>query len=152
MGQPPRLQEIRLPWEKSVIYFVTLCVKDRRNVLANPDVFEAIKATITQLQRWHILAGVVMPDHAHWIVGPRFDREISVGDFSNAFKRLLRKTLVEQDWEWQRGCFDRLLRSDENLHRKWIYVQDNPVRHGLVQRADDWPYHLDFINDEKANL
>ena len=97
------------------------------------------------------MAGVVMPDHAHWIVGPRFDRGISVGDFSNAFKRLLRKTLVEQDWEWQRGCFDRLLRSDENLHRKWIYVQDNPVWHGLVQRADDWPYHLDFSDDEKDN-
>ncbi|HWX17947.1 MAG TPA: transposase [Chthoniobacterales bacterium] len=99
------------------------CVKDRRNVLANPDVFEAIKATITQLRGWHILAGAVMPDHAHWIVGPRLDREISVGDFSNAFKRLLRKTPVEQDWEWRRGCF-----------------------------ADDWPYHLDFINDEKDNL
>jgi len=92
-------------------------VKDRCNVLANPNVFEAIKATITQLRGWHVLAGVVMLDHAHWIVGPRLDREISVGDFSNAF-----------------------------------YVQDNPVRHGLVQRADDWPYHLDFINDEKDNL
>ncbi len=152
MGQPPRLPEIRLPWEKRIIYFVTLCVKDRRNVLANPDVFEAIKATITQLRGWNILAGVVMPDHAHWVVGPRLNRGISVGDFSNAFKRLLRKTLVEQDWEWQRGCFDRLLRSDENLHSKWIYVQDNPVRHGLVQRPEDWPYYLDFINDEKDNL
>jgi putative transposase len=152
MGQPPRLPEIRLPWEKRIIHFVTLCVKDRRKVLASPDVFEASKATITQLRRWHILAGVVMPDHAHWIVGPRLDREIPVGDFSNAFKRLLRKTLVEQDWEWQRGCFDRLLRSDDNLHSKWIYVQGNPVRHGLVQRAGDWPYHLDFINDEKGKL
>ena len=48
-------------------------------------------------------------------------------------------------YEWQRGCFDRLLRSEENLWSKWIYVKDNPVRHGLVQKADDWPYYLDFI-------
>jgi REP element-mobilizing transposase RayT len=135
MGQPPRLPEIRLPWEKRIIHFVTLCVKDRRKVLASPDVFEASKATITQLRRWHILAGVVMPDHAHWIVGPRLDREIPVGDFSNAFKRLLRKTLVEQDWEWQRGCFDRLLRWDKNLHSKWIYVQGNPVRYGFGAKS-----------------
>jgi REP element-mobilizing transposase RayT len=132
MGEPPRLSEIQLPWEKSIIYFVTLCVKDRRQVLANTKVFKAIKTTI----------------HAHWLVSPRIDREISVGDFANGFKRVLRKILADQNWEWQRGCFDRLLRSDENLRNKWIYVQDNPVRQGLVQRLEDWPYYLDFINDE----
>ena len=152
MGQPLRLPEIQLPWEKSVIYFVTLCVKDRRNVLANPDVFEAIQATIDRLRKWRVLAGVIMPDHSHWIVSPIGDRELSVGDFSEGFKRVLRKTLGSQPWEWQRGCFDRLLRSDDNLHNKWIYVQDNPVRHGLVRKAEDWPYHLDFTNDGKGNL
>ncbi len=152
MGQPPRLSEIQLPWEKSIIYFVTMCVKNRHSVLANARVFEAIKTTIEQLRKWRVLAGVIMPDHAHWIVSPIGDRELSVGDFSEGFKRVLRKTLGSQQWEWQRGCFDRLLRSDENLHSKWIYVQDNPVQHGLVQRAQDWPYYLDFINDEKDNL
>jgi putative transposase len=148
MGEPPRLSEIQLPWEKSIIYFVTVCVKGRRQVLANTRVFEAIKTTIVQLRRWHVLAGVIMPDHAHCLGSPRIDREISVGDFANGFKRVLRKMLADQKWEWQRGYFDRLLRSDENLHSKWIYVQDNPVRQGLVQKWEDWPYYLDFINEE----
>ena len=152
MGEPPRLPAILLPWEKSVIYFVTMCVKDRRQVLANKSVFEAIKKTIAQLRRWRVLAGVIMPDHAHGIVSPIEDRGLSVGDFSTGFKRVLRKALGSQKWEWQRGCFDRLLRSDENVHSKWIYAQDNPLRHGFVQRAQDWPYYLDFINDERANL
>ncbi len=94
-------------------------------MLANPKMFQAIKATVAQLRRWHVLAAVIMPDH----------------------ERVLRKMLGSQPWEWQRGCFDRLLRSDENLHSKWIYVQDNPVRHGLAEKADDWPYYLDFINE-----
>jgi len=149
MGEPPRLPAILLPWEKSVIYFVTMCVRDRRNVLANSQVFDAIKATIPELRKWHVLAGVVMPNHAHWVVSPE-DRDLSVGDFSHGFKRLSRKSLGSHPWEWQRGCFDRLLRSDENLRNKWIYVQDNPVRHGLVQKAQEWPYYLDFINDEKG--
>jgi REP element-mobilizing transposase RayT len=122
MGQPPRLPEVRLPWEKRIIYFVTLCVKDRQHVLANAILFEAATATIARLRRWRVLAGVIMPDHAHWIVSPIGDRERSVGDFSDGFKRVLRKTLASQKWEWQRGCLDRLLRSDENLHSKWIYV------------------------------
>ena len=134
MGEPPRLPAILLPWEKSVIYFVTMCVRDRRQVLANMSVFEAIKKTIAQLRRWRVLAGVIMPDHSHWIASPVEDRGLSVGDFSTGFKRVLRKTLGSQSWEWQRGRFDRLLRSDENLRNKWIYVQDNPVRHGLVQK------------------
>jgi REP element-mobilizing transposase RayT len=135
MGEPPRLPAILLPWEKSVIYFVTMCVRDRGQVLANMSVFEAIKKTIAQLRRWRVLAGVIMPDHSHWIVSPVEDRGLSVGDFSTGFKRVLRKTLGSQSWEWQRRCFDRLLRSDENLRNKWIYVQDNPVRHGLVQKS-----------------
>ncbi|SRR6266849_2685690 len=147
MAEPPRLSEIQLPWEKSIIYFVTLCVKGRRKVLADPKVFEAIKSTIAQLRRWHVLAAVIMPDHAHLIISPVEDRGLSVGDFATGFKRLLRKTLGAQPWEWQHGCFDRLLRSDESLQSKWIYVQDNPVRQGLVQRWENWPYHLDFIND-----
>jgi putative transposase len=146
MAEPPRLPAILLPWEKSIIYFVTICVDERRKVLDKPQVFEAIKTAIRQLRKWRVLAGVIMPDHIHWVVSPVQDRELSVGDFSHGFKRTLRKCLATQSWKWQRGCFDRLLRSDENLWSKWIYVRDNPVRHGFVQRAEDWPYYLDFIN------
>lgn len=148
MAEPPRLSEIQLPWEKPIIYFVTVCVQGRRHVLANPKVFEAIKATIVGLRRWRVLAGVIMPDHTHWIVSPNEDRGLSVGDFATGFKRLLRKTLGPQPWERQRGCFDRLLRSDENLQSKWIYAQENPVRAGLVDRWEDWPYYLDLMDKE----
>ena len=147
MAETPRLSEITLPEEKSIIYFVTLCVKDRRKVLANAKMFDAIKTAIQELRRWDVLAVVIVPEHVHFIVGPREDRGLSIGDFATGLKRLVRKSLGSQRWEWQRGSFDHLLRSDENLESKWIYVQDNPVRHGLVQRAENWPYYLDFVND-----
>ena len=150
MAEPPRLPAMLLPWEKSIIYFVTICVKHWRNVLATPEVFEAIKFVIPQLRKWHVLGGVIMPDHTHWVVSPVGDRHLSVGDFSDGFKRLLLKRLAPQSWEWQRRCFDRLLRSDDNLRSKWIYVRDNPVRHGLIKKAEDWPYHLDLINERDA--
>jgi putative transposase len=149
MAEPPRLSEILIPEDKEIVYFVTLCVDGRRPVLANTHSFKAIKNAIAQLRRWEVMAAVVMPDHVHMIVAPLEDRELSIGDFAAGFKRLLRKTLGSQDWQWQRGCFDRLLRSDEDLGNKWTYVQENPVRARLVQRAEDWPFYLDFINDEK---
>ncbi|MFN2542627.1 MAG: transposase [Chthoniobacterales bacterium] len=152
MAEPPRLSEILLPWEKSIIYFDTLCVQNRRKILANPETFEAIRRTLPQLRKWHVwLAAVIMPDHVHVIVSPVEDRGVSIGDFSHGFKRILRKTLKSQMWEWQRGYFDRLLRFDENLTSKWIYMRDNPVRHGFVEKAEDWRYHLDLVNTTGGN-
>jgi hypothetical protein len=54
---------------------------------------------------------------------------------------------LKVSWQWQPGCFDRLLRSEESLHDKWLYVQENPVRAGLVKRWEDWPYRYEF-NEE----
>jgi putative transposase len=99
--------------------------------------------------RWDVMAAVVMPDHAHMIVAPVEDRDLSIGDFAAGFKRLLRKTLGSQDWQWQRGCFDRLLRSEGDLGSKWMYVQENPVRAGLVRQAEDWPFYFDLNDDGK---
>jgi len=38
---------------------------------------------------------------------------------------------------WQPGFHDRLLRSDESYAAKWDYVFQNPVRAGLISRAED---------------
>ena len=47
---------------------------------------------------------------------------------------------------WQEEFFDHVLRSDESYAAKWEYVRRNPVRAGLVARAEDWPYwgHVHF--------
>jgi hypothetical protein len=41
---------------------------------------------------------------------------------------------------WQREFFDRLLRSDESLTEKWRYVEMNPVRAGLCESPEQYPY------------
>src|SRR5439155_9742947 len=145
MGHPPRIP-VWLRWEQSVIYFITICVADRRPVLANENAFVAFKNAATKLRDWTVLAGVLMPDHLHVIAAPTRDRDAKVGNFSAAIKRWMRQEL-NASWKWQRGSFDRLLRSDESLHDKWLYVEENPVRAGLVQKWEDWPYRYEF-NEE----
>ena len=90
-----------------------------------------------------VLAAMLMPDHLHAVVSPRKDRDAKLGNFSGALKRWMREEL-NASWNWQPGCFDRLLRSNESLHEKWIYVQENPVRAGLVRDWKDWPYRVGF--------
>jgi len=140
MGHPPRIP-VWLPWEQRVIYFVTICVANRQPVLANERAFRAFKAAVAKLQHWTVLAAVLMPDHVHVIISPMDARDAKLGNSSAALKRWMRKEL-KAAWQWQPGCFDRLLRSDESLHEKWLYVQDNPVRAGLVESSADWSYQI----------
>jgi REP element-mobilizing transposase RayT len=117
MGYPPRIP-VWLDWDKSVIYFITICGSGRKTVLASDATFNALKKAAARLREWKLLAAVVMPDHLHVIAAPTRDRDAKVGNLSGALKRWIREEL-SASWEWQPGCFDRLLRSDESLHKKW---------------------------------
>jgi hypothetical protein len=45
---------------------------------------------------------------------------------------------------WQREFFDHVVRSNESYAAKWNYVQENPVRAGLVKSADHWSYSAEI--------
>jgi REP-associated tyrosine transposase len=145
MGHPPRIP-VWLAWEQSVVYFVTICTANRRAVLANQETFRAFKLIVSNLRDWHVLAAIIMPDHLHIIVAPIKNREAKLGNFSAALKRWMREQLGAS-WQWQAGCFDRLLRTNESLHDKWLYIREDPVRAGLVQKWENRSYRYEF-NEE----
>jgi len=41
---------------------------------------------------------------------------------------------------WQDESFDRIIRAGEDIDEKCAYVVENPVRKGLVERAEDYPW------------
>ena len=45
---------------------------------------------------------------------------------------------------------DDLLRSAESYGQKWNYVRENPIRAGLVKKAEDWPYAGEIIIIDRA--
>jgi hypothetical protein len=48
------------------------------------------------------------------------------------------------------GFFDHVLRNEEGYAQKWDYVQQNPVRAGLVDSATEWPYQGLIVKVERA--
>ncbi len=130
MGHPPRIP-VWLTWDQEVVYFLTFCVAKRQKVLANTRSFSAFKSAIARLMNWQIVAGVLMPDHVHLLIAPN-DRELPVSNASGAIKRWMHQELVTP-WQWQPGCCDRLLRSDESAEEKWQYIRENPTRAGRVE-------------------
>ena len=41
---------------------------------------------------------------------------------------------------WQRRYWEHLIRDDTDYRNHIDYIHYNPVKHGLVQRAADWPH------------
>jgi putative transposase len=149
MSRPPRIPNW-LPWGVGTIYFVTFCIHPRSPALANASAWAVCRSALSKLNQWRVLFAIAMPDHLHLLVAPA-DRDASVSQFAKWFKRWFneayRATGAVQNWKWQEGCFDRLLRSDESLTEKWNYLEQNPVRAGLVRDVEDWPYVFRCDND-----
>jgi REP-associated tyrosine transposase len=143
---PPRLARL---FPSNPVFFVTLCTYRRRKLLAA----DAVHASFMQFggrayAEHNIAVGryVLMPDHVHlFVTGPD---DFDLGQWVGMLKTFLGKSVARErmlEPLWQRRFFDHVLRSEESYVQKWTYVWDNPVRAGLVENADDWPYAGEII-------
>jgi putative transposase len=154
MAHPPRIP-VWLSQDQPVVYFITICEMDRRRVWDNEVFFGALERAVEKLlvrRLWFVLSAVVMPDHFHLLAAPLESRDQKVGNLSGALKRWTREAITKSgvglpscdEWDWQPGSFDRLLRSEESAQGKWEYMRENPVRGGLAVEWSDWPWSIGF--------
>ena len=104
---------------------------------------------------------VIMPEHVHLLILPR--EGVTISSILSAFKQPVAKRalvwvrryapdfleamadcrpngrVIHRFW-LRGGGYDRNLRSTSDVHEKLRYIHDNPVRRGLVRRAEDWPW------------
>ena len=92
-------------------------------------------------------AAIVMPDHVHVIFSPLQDADGHLFSFAEIMSGIkgasahsINKVIGRRGRVWQEESFDRLLRSDENARSKCEYVCQNPVRAGLVESEDEYPW------------
>jgi len=161
--KPPRLDLI-FQRSNAPVYFVTFNTHMRASLLATPEVHAALIKYSRRAADFRIGVGqyVIMPDHIHLFVSFGIGCKITLGDWIKGLKRELDRVLLSIGHEpaqirgqrlcsfWQPGFNDHLLRSDESYTQKWEYVFQNPVRAGLVARAEDWPYAGEIIRIDRA--
>ncbi len=121
-------------------YFITIsCKKRRKNQLAHPAVANAILDTVKFRNAqgiWYARLVMLMPDHVHLLIlFPETEKRVQT--IVSKWKEWTAKTLKVS---WQRDFFEHRLRKEESLREKADYVVANPVRAGLVEKAEDWPY------------
>ena len=146
---PPRLRWI---FVHNPLFFVTFCTYKRRKLLASDAVHTAFASFGTRAHlEQNVAVGryVIMPDHLHLFV--RGPDDFQLGPWVGMLKQALAKQIAPQASPiWQRGFFDYILRNDESYGHKWNYVRENPVRAGLVAKADDWQYSGEIVLIDRA--
>jgi REP-associated tyrosine transposase len=123
-------------------YFLTICCAEKgRNQLCKNKVRDSIFMTAKMHDArgaWHLELLLLMPDHLHALIA--IDGEASLSSIVASFKRATSRLAKVR---WQRNFFDHRLRHDESFDEKETYIRQNPVRTGLINNEDDWPYVLD---------
>ena len=91
-----------------------------------------------------LLAWVLMPDHAHWLIEMGEQTNISTVIArlkSSAAGAINQVTNAPKGARvWQAGFYERAIRSDEDVLIVARYVIANPLRAGLVARLGDYPW------------
>jgi putative transposase len=134
-------------------YFFTVNLNDRTSRLLVEQI-DALRASVRTVRaRWpfEIVAWVVLPDHLHAI----WTLPVGDADFSTRWmliksgfsRRIARGESISSSRAekgergiWQRRYWEHQIRDEDDLQRHADYVHINPVKHGYVGRAADWPW------------
>ncbi|HBX56095.1 REP-associated tyrosine transposase [Pseudomonas sp. UBA2684] len=89
-----------------------------------------------------MLAWVLMPDHAHWLLqlGDKDRLGDVVGRLKSASSRQANRLLDRQGPLWAKTFHDHALRAEDGLQAVARYIVANPRRAGLVKRIGDYPF------------
>ncbi len=91
-------------------------------------------------KRYRQLAWVVMPNHVHTLfeVFDGFPMDRVVHSWKSFTAKQANKLLGRRGRFWAVDYFDRYIRDDEHLAATIAYIEENPVKAGLVNVAGDW--------------
>ena len=147
----PRLKEF--DYSENGCYFVTVCTKNRANVLSTVAVGRgALTPPSVRLSAWgrvaekyilniqnvypHILVEkfVIMPNHIHLLLtisnpangGVRAPRPTSLSEIVRGFKSLTTREIGKPIW--QTSFYDHVVRTDRDDLQVWQYINNNPAK------------------------
>jgi len=120
---------------------VTVCCRKRGGEsLIEPGAAQSLLNSVrfrNERRIWWCTAFVVMPDHVHGLI-----RFTGTGDMRSTIQNWKAWTAKSTGVSWQRDWFDHRLRGDQSEREKANYLWQNPVRAGLVDDAEQWPWYF----------
>lgn len=127
------------------VYLVTTTTLERRKLFTDFAVGCAAARCFEDadlLGDARMLAWVLMPDHAHWLLqlGERDPLKRIVNRLKSASARHANRVRGASGAIWAKAFHDHGLRGEEDLRDTARYVVSNPLRAGMVNRIGDYPF------------
>ncbi|MHC4519452.1 MAG: REP-associated tyrosine transposase [Planctomycetota bacterium] len=139
-------------------YFFTVVTYRRASLFRLPVARDCLREALDFTQRRRPFESVsfcLLPDHIHcvWRL-PDGDADFSTrwasikGRFSQAYRRRGGRQVTPSPSRqrkgevslWQRRFGEHQIRDERDLQRHVDYVHYNPLKHGLIERLEDWPW------------
>ena len=134
-------------------YFFTVNLAERRSdvLVRYVDGLRTVLKKVKEKHPFSILAMVILPEHLHaiWRLPPDdADYPLRWSLIKGGFSRLLAKSerirasrmAKRERGIWQRRYWEHQIRDEGDLARHVDYIHYNPVKHGWVERAIEWPH------------
>ena len=124
-------------------HFVTFSCYRRRPLLGNATaygVFEHVLEAVREHYGFVVAGYVLMPEHVHLLVGEPSRSSLSVA-LQVLKQQTSRKLKVRGEVQfWQRRYYDFNVHNEVKRVEKLRYMHRNPVKRGLVEKPEDWPW------------
>jgi len=138
---------------KGGTYFFTVNLADRKNTLLTDEI-TILRSSFNRVKKRHpfqLDAMVVLPEHLHALLTlPQNDSDFATRWMlikSGFSRQLPRQEYIDDSRKrkgergiWQRRYWEHLIRDEKDYAKHFDYIHYNPVKHGYVRQAVDWPY------------
>ena len=140
-------------------YYLTLVTHQRNPILIeNIELLRESFRISKQNYLFDIDAIVVLPDHMHMIISPKYAESYPhivrtiKQHFSKNCPPLYYKHLY-QSWSrdkkgylpvWQKRYYEHTIRNEKDMLEKIQYMYHNPVKHGYIDTPEQWAYSSFF--------
>ena len=144
------LPHFERPWGK---YAVTFSTRNHRQI--SPRERDIVLQSIlhgAEHNQYHLYVACMMPNHVHLPFEPQVKEqnnseetifwsltEILQGIKSTSAHRI-NKATATQGPVWEKESFDRLIRSEQDLHEKFRYIARNPWDAGIVSQDENYAW------------
>jgi putative transposase len=133
--------EMRFAPQETRTYLVTAVTAERRSLFQVTATAELLERTILEYHsqgKFLLHAFVIMPDHFHALITPAPDvsLEKAMQFIKGGFSFRLKSKLDV----WMRSFNESQILSEEKFTNCVRYIEENPVRRGLVSKPEAYPF------------
>jgi putative transposase len=155
MAHPARNARPEEVLSSARVFFVTTKTSMARRLLQS----ERNARLLIEVLRSNVAAGrfqlhdfVIMPNHLHLLMTLPTDVTIekAMQFIKGGFSYRLKRDFGYQGEVWQRGFSEVRITDEQSFLHHRTYIVENPVRAGLVNSAEEYPYCYGYLARKKA--